>query len=121
MRVYDFLFFFGLSNLDGLDAMGNALRLRKAMFDDIERDQNIKFNVICDNSNNRNEITSIISIGDGDYQFFEYKPGKEIRRIDRDYLSDMFENGEYTYVRQDVKEIPGISISSKYYGLRRTQ
>ena len=121
MRVYDFLNELGRSTLDGLDAMGNALRLRKAMFDDIERDQNIKFNVICDNSNNRNEITSIISIGDGDYQFFEYKPGKEIRRIDRDYLSDMFENGEYTYVRQDVKEIPGISISSKYYGLRRTQ
>ncbi len=121
MRVNDLFNELERSDLDGIDAMGNALRLRKRMFDDIERENNIKFNVICDNSSNRNEITSIISIGDDEYQYFEYQPGHPIRRVDKEYLSDMFENGEYTYVRQDVKEIPGISTTSKYYGLRRKQ
>ena len=109
------------SNLDGIDAMGNVIRLRRRMFDDIEREGSIKFNILCDNSNNRNELTSIFTICGNDNKYYEYKPGNPIIKLDKDYIEDKFDKGEFTYVRSDIEEIPGIYTSSKYYGLRRMQ
>lgn len=110
------------SNLNGMDAFSYILMLRKIIFDDIEKEYNIKITII---KNNELETTdklsypsAIITINQIDINNFEdntyylYNPKKPLSYITLNELIKKFKNGYYEYIDEinNKERIPGILL-----------
>ena len=105
------------SGLTGLDSAGYFLRLRRKLFDDIERDSEIYYSLVKYNDNARDRLEGIITIDDGNANltYYEHVPFKKIEKISKDDLVDKFNNGYISFLDYYPSEIPGLCEPYKVY------
>jgi len=107
-------------SLDGLDAMGYALRLRRLLFSEIEREDYVHFNILCDNRCTSPELTSIITVGNEEFDYYEYKPNEGVRKVSKEYVEGNMNKGNITYIKNSIEEIPGIRTTYESFGIRKS-
>lgn len=105
------------SGLNGLDATGYFLRLRRKLFSDIEREENVYFNILKYNDNGREKVEGIITIdnGDNNLSYYEYIPSKGIEKISKEDLIDKFNNNKISFIDYNLDTIPGLCEPYKVY------
>jgi hypothetical protein len=111
---------FDLANKSGLtwlDSAGYFLRLRRKLFDDIERDSEIYYSLVKYNDNVRDRLEGIITIDDGNANltYYEHIPFKKIEKISKDELVEKFNNGYISFIDYSPSDIPGLCEPYKVY------
>lgn len=114
-------------NLVGIDSLSYALQLRKILFTQNERDNNIAVTVIKNNEpmekDKYAEANAIFTINTEGFtvdkqnnNYFYFRPNQELIPISRQNLQDMFDFGNLEYIDRYNPTIPGIKEAK---GMRR--
>ncbi|MGN1371217.1 MAG: hypothetical protein ACI4XM_02955 [Candidatus Coprovivens sp.] len=108
------------SKLVGIDSLSYILHLRKVLFTEEERKENINISVIRDNElleqTQSATASAIIAINESSFTnnpestiYYVYHPKISFQKITLEELKNKFSNGTYDYIQKKDPEIPGIS------------
>lgn len=108
------------SKLVGIDSLSYILHLRKVLFTEEERKENINISVIRDNEliEQTQSATASAIIAINEYSFtnnpestiyYVYHPKISFQKITFEELKNRFSDGTYNYIQKKDPEIPGIS------------
>ena len=103
----------------GIDALSYLLQLRKVIFNNLERSQNIAISVVRDNINVTEDriavASAIIAISvegfhknEDDIVYYYYNPNYGLVKMAKDEIEDRFRKGEFEYIEKDNPLIPAI-------------
>ena len=112
------------ANMAGIDSFSYLLHLRKILFNNGERDNNINISIIRNNEPLDPERVamagSIISINEDGFPFFPedtkyyyFTPGMEVQLMTLSEVQDRFDNCLFQYVTTNDPKIPGIIEGGK--------
>ena len=107
------------SNLIGVDSLSYILQLRKILFNQKERDNNIKVVISRNNEPKNNKMTAdaiaIIAFNDknsinniDENSYFYFKPHNEPQKLSIAEIQQLFDSGVIEYIDSNGPEIPGI-------------
>ena len=103
----------------GIDALSYALHLRKILFNEEERKNNVKIIIIRNNDPfDKNKVAMpsvIVALNKDGFKnipdktvYFYYNPNKELVAVTSEELQSKFDEGTFEYVAKDDPRIPGI-------------
>ena len=112
------------ANMNGIDSFSYLLQLRKVLFNNDERDNNINISVIRNNEPFDSErvamASSIIAVNKYGFPFFPedtkyycFTPGSEVKLMSMEELQEKFNNCSFQYVTVNDPKIPGIIEGGK--------
>lgn len=112
------------ANMSGIDSFSYLLHLRKILFNNGERDNNINISIIRNNEPLDPErvamASSIIAINEDGFPFFPedtkyyyFTPGEEIKMMQQEEVQEKFNNCIFQYVTANDPKIPGIIEGGK--------
>lgn len=103
----------------GIDSLSYALNLRKILFNEDERKNNVKIIIIRNNEpfdKNKVAMPSVIVAlnkegfknNSNETVYFYYNPNKELIAVTSEDLQSRFNSGTFEYIANDDPKIPGI-------------
>ena len=103
----------------GIDALSYALHLRKILFNDEERKNNVKIIIIRNNEPFNKDKVAMPSVivalnregfknNSNETVYFYYNPNKELIAVTSEELQSKFDDRTFEYVANDDPKIPGI-------------
>lgn len=103
----------------GIDSLSYVLQLRKILFTEEERKNNIVINIIRNNQPfDENKIamaSAIFTINNQSFEdnpeqniYYYFNPNNELIPITKEELQEKFNNGLFDYIENDNPKIPGI-------------
>lgn len=104
----------------GVDSLAYVLQLRKILFNDQERRNNININIIRNNNiSSKNKIATANAIFTLNYQNYEenqdqniyyyYNPNHQLVSISKEELQTNFDKKIFEYISKEHPQIPGIT------------
>ena len=108
-------------NLGEIDILGYLLQLRKILFTEEQKTDNIKITIIRDketlSEENKSTSTAIITINDISFIdksdnniYYYYNPNKGLKPISKEELQEKFKTHLYEYINNNDPQIPDIQI-----------
>lgn len=106
----------------GIDSLSYLLQLRKVLFTDNERKNNIGISVVRNNQPTDTErvamASAIISLNPKSFDkspesnlYYYFQPNTQLSQITQEQLQEMFSSGMLEYIEKDDPRIPNISES----------
>lgn len=106
----------------GIDSLSYLLQLRKVLFTDDERKNNIGISVVRNNQPDDIEkvamASAIISLNPQNFDefpesnlYYYFQPNMQLTQITQEQLQRMFSSGMFEYIEKDDPRIPNISES----------
>ena len=101
------------ANMVGVDTMSYLLSLRKVLFNEIEREKNIKIVII--RNNDLKETNAVIIINKKDYNeedeniYYLYRPNQLLISVSKEELNERFNDNKLQYIEANDPKIPGIN------------
>lgn len=109
------------TSIIGIDALAYVLLIKKILFNQKEKDNNIEITILRNNIPTDNTLVAdtieVITINTTSYRsnpedniYYLYKPSMPLQKISLEELQTKFNNNEYEYIDSGGPKIPGISM-----------
>lgn len=103
------------NSLEGIDYIAYVIQLKKILFTDLQRKENIRINIIRNNEEKETKATIIISLNNISFKdypenniYYVSNDYHELSTIPKEELQKKFDEGQYEYIQDINPRIPNI-------------